>query len=240
MSTKIFIIIILGFSLILNLYLFREKSTYKRKLNTSQRQLNETQKAFSDYKNSESVANKKGLTEEQKDLFTQKAKELGMNDAQIRKAIVDKENELSGKGCEKFGWKTKGDLIFEFLQDGGSYEESLKLSQIYDLVCNRELSGGLTNFGLNSTISDDQHKDTPIINVYKENDTTLNPESFTDQFNREQREDCQEKINEYNSCLAEYTSDLAEYNNCLLENQGNKFSFCLKPYEHCYKPLCSY
>lgn len=57
---------------------------------------------------------------------------------------------------------------------------------------------------------------------------------------------CQQKINEYNSCLNEYHSKMTTYNTCLHESYNRNSwrygygTLCSKPYNYCFKPICAY
>jgi len=76
----------------------------------------------------------------------------------------------------------------------------------------------------------------------KEKIIKQSPSSITnseiDNLIKQQEEECQRDIAEYNSCLAEYNTEMAEYNSCL--NGGSFSSFCSKPFNFCRKPICSY
>lgn len=69
-------------------------------------------------------------------------------------------------------------------------------------------------------------------------------ESMMDEFDREREQECQNNLNEYNACLSEYNSKMAEYNSCLTEssnpNSWRHGSYCSKPFNFCYKPICAY
>lgn len=68
--------------------------------------------------------------------------------------------------------------------------------------------------------------------------------SSIEKTNREDQENCQKDLSEYNTCLSEYNSKMAEYNSCLSEssdpNSWRYKSFCSKPSNYCFKPACAY
>jgi hypothetical protein len=69
-------------------------------------------------------------------------------------------------------------------------------------------------------------------------------QSSIDKTNSESEEKCQKDLSEYNTCLSEYNSKMAEYNSCLSEssdpNSWRYKSFCSKPSNYCFKPVCAY
>ena len=69
-------------------------------------------------------------------------------------------------------------------------------------------------------------------------------ESSIEKTNSENKEKCQQDLNEYNSCLGEYSSKMAEYNSCLTESSDPSSwrykSYCSKPSNYCLKPVCTY
>jgi hypothetical protein len=60
-----------------------------------------------------------------------------------------------------------------------------------------------------------------------------------DQLVQEQKQECLQKQAAYNSCLSEYNSKMLEYNNCVQDSFKNKYGYCSKPTNSCFKPLCS-
>jgi uncharacterized protein YaaR (DUF327 family) len=93
-----------------------------------------------------------------------------------------------------------------------------------------------------------------IDDLQKENTSTQNDlssagiqsiiQSSIDKTDRENKEKCQQDLSEYNTCLSEYNSKMAEYNSCLSEssdpNSWRYKSFCSKPSNYCFKPVCAY
>jgi len=73
---------------------------------------------------------------------------------------------------------------------------------------------------------------------------TQSTESALDKFNQERKQECQQDLNKYNVCLSEYNSKMAEYNICLSESSDPSSwrhgSYCSKPFNFCYKPICAY
>jgi septal ring factor EnvC (AmiA/AmiB activator) len=69
-------------------------------------------------------------------------------------------------------------------------------------------------------------------------------QSSVEKTNREDQAKCQQELNEYNTCLSEYNSKMAEYNSCLTESSNPDSwrykSYCSKPSNYCFKPVCAY
>ena len=69
-------------------------------------------------------------------------------------------------------------------------------------------------------------------------------QSSKEKTNRDEQVKCQQELGEYNSCLAEYNSKMAEYNSCLTEsadpNSWRYKTYCSKPSNYCFKPVCAY
>lgn len=69
-------------------------------------------------------------------------------------------------------------------------------------------------------------------------------QSDIEKTNHEEQARCQQELSEYSSCLAEYNSKMAEHNSCLAEsadsNSWRYRSYCSKPSNYCFKPVCAY
>lgn len=69
-------------------------------------------------------------------------------------------------------------------------------------------------------------------------------QSSAEKTKQEDQAKCQQELGEYNSCLAEYNSKMAEYNSCLTEsadpNSWRYKTYCSKPSNYCFKPVCAY
>lgn len=73
--------------------------------------------------------------------------------------------------------------------------------------------------------------------------TSQSSDSFFDEYKQKQQQQCQKDLNEYNVCMNEYNAKMGEYNTCLSENANpnNRFkSYCSKPSNFCFKPVCAY
>lgn len=58
------------------------------------------------------------------------------------------------------------------------------------------------------------------------------------QVDDQQGDACQNRVNQYSSCMSEYNAELSEYNVCITEKLTNKYKYCYKPFNNCIKPYC--
>ncbi len=95
-----------------------------------------------------------------------------------------------------------------------------------------------------SKIDDLQKENTDKPNVNTSAGIQAIIQSSIDKADRENKENCQQDLSEYNTCLGEYTSKMAEYNSCLTESSNPDSwrykSYCSKPSNYCFKPVCAY
>ncbi|QQS61834.1 MAG: hypothetical protein IPN70_02890 [Candidatus Moraniibacteriota bacterium] len=75
-------------------------------------------------------------------------------------------------------------------------------------------------------------------------DTQAIIKSSMEKSDREEQAKCQQELSEYSACLSEYNSKMAEYNSCLTESSDPSSwrykSYCSKPSNYCFKPVCAY
>ena len=131
-----------------------------------------------------------------------------------------------------FGGRTKQEVVKLAAKEGFNINQLKAVSAYYDLICY-----GDTDVELSPEIQEVESPD-PIV-ITKQ--PSLNLEDFNkrweqDRLAKEQKEyqECQQKMIEYNSCLAEYNAKLTEDQNCSL----NGGFICSKPYNTCSKPWC--
>lgn len=73
---------------------------------------------------------------------------------------------------------------------------------------------------------------------------TTNTGGSLQKYQADQKQQCQDQINKYTICLADYNAKLNDYQECYSRYSGNSNLhpefLCSKPSNFCYKPACAY
>jgi len=148
----------------------------------------------------------------------------------------DKQTESPHPICKLSRQEMLSDALSKGVTD---INELKKLAATYDLLC-----FGETDIEIPESPQVVKTDKQPVIKV---STPTPMDTSFTDKWEQERKEECQEDISEYNTCMNEYNVEMAEYSACLSEcNTPNsitgeipQFCHCVKPYNSCSKPYCA-
>lgn len=147
--------------------------------------------------------------------------------------IVEKDNCPMATEPKPFGGRSRSEVLQIAIKEGLDFEGIAQVAATFDIVCFGSTDVEIPLNQVNEIITEPDVIQIPTVQQ-------VPAEPFTDEWNRKRREECQDKVAEYNSCLAEHNAEMTKYNTCLIENQGNKYNFCYKPYESCSKPTCAY
>lgn len=147
-------------------------------------------------------------------------------------------NKLSGLEYLKNYYATESATTEEIINNSALYLDTHieKLTVLESLIEKYKQEAQRNNI-----VYENIQNDNGLINSFLQYDQTNKSKDILKDFEIEQKQQCQEEINRYTTCMSKYNSEMSEYNTCMTEKVFNEWKICIKPINLCgIKPFCAY